>query len=364
MQNSLDSGGLAEVGASPGRVALQHAVKQRLLSQTKPPGSLGMLESIAERIALLQDTLTPSAEKTRICVFAGSHGIADAGVSAYPSEVTIQMVANFLAGGAAVCVLARAAGASLHVINTGVDGVPDPCWLQNPAFFDRSQRARTRSFLSEKAMTSAECKGAMNAGAEQVALALHDHIDILAIGEMGIGNTTSAAALCAALLQLSPELVTGKGTGVDFAGLARKQQVITQALAKHAPSKNEAHDPQHWLEAVGGFEIAAMTGAILAAAEANLPIVVDGFIATAAALVASRLSSKALDVCFFAHQSDEQGHRLVLELMGVTPILSLGMRLGEASGAALALPILRTSTRLFCEMATFESAGVSGPAVA
>ena len=364
MQNSLDSGGLAEVDASPSRVALHRAVKQRLLSQTKPPGSLGMLESIAERIALLQNTLAPSAERTRICVFSGSHGIAEAGVSAYPSEVTIQMVATFLAGGAAVCVLARAAGASLHVVNTGVDGVTDPSWLQNPAFFGRSQRAGTRSFLREKAMSSNECKGAMEAGAEQVALARQDKIDVLAIGEMGIGNTTSAAALCAALLQLPPELVTGHGTGVDSAGLARKQQVIAQALAKHTPSQNEAQDPQHWLEAVGGFEIAAMTGAILAASEAALPIVVDGFIATAAALVASRLSPKALHVCFFAHQSDEQGHRLVLQRMDVTPILSLGMRLGEASGAALALPILRASTRLFCEMATFESAGVSGPAVA
>lgn len=360
MQDSLISGGLAQIDASAERVALQHALAKQFLSQTKPPGSLGMLESIAQRLALLQNTLTPRTEKARICVFAGSHGIARFGVSAYPTEVTLQMVSNFLAGGAAVCVLARAANASLHIINTGVEGDPDPAWMNNPAYFHRSQRAGTRPFTLEKAMTPAECSASMSAGREQAELAIRDGVDLLAIGEMGIGNTTSAAALCAALLQLSPEQVTGRGTGVDDSGLARKRHTVAEAILKHK-SDTPLHDsPKHWLEAVGGYEIAAMTGTILAASELRLPIIIDGFIATAAALVASRLTPNALDVCFFAHQSDEHGHRILLEHLGVSPILSLGMRLGEASGAALALPILRASARLLCEMATFESAGVSG----
>jgi nicotinate-nucleotide--dimethylbenzimidazole phosphoribosyltransferase len=360
MQNSLILGGLAQVDASPDRVALQHALNQQFLSQTKPPGSLGMLESIAQRLALLQNTLTPRAEMARICVFAGSHGIAHSGVSAYPPEVTLQMVSNFLSGGAAVCVLARAADASLHVINTGIEGTPDPTWMANPSYFHRSQRSGTRSFTEEKAMTPEECNASMLAGREQVELALRDGIDLLAVGEMGIGNTTSAAALCAALLQLSPEQVTGRGTGVDDPGLLRKQSVVAAAIRKHSPQNMLLDQPNHWLEAVGGYEIAAMTGTILAAVELRLPIIIDGFIATAAAVVASRIAPNALDVCFFAHQSDEHGHRIVLEHLGVKPILSLGMRLGEASGAALVLPILRASARLLSEMATFESAGVSG----
>jgi nicotinate-nucleotide--dimethylbenzimidazole phosphoribosyltransferase len=359
MQNSLDSGGLAKVDAASRRIALQRALSTRVLSQTKPPGSLGMLESIGLKIALLQNTLTPSAENARICVFAGSHGIAHAGVSAYPPEVTMQMVANFLSGGAAICVLARAAGASLHIINTGVDGVPNPEWSGIHEYFNRSQRAGTRSFLQDKAMTPTECLAAIDAGREQVTIAKRDHIDVLAIGEMGIGNTTSAAALCSALLKLSPELVTGSGTGVDSSGLTRKQQVIAQALLKHGQTAPTSLDARYWLEAVGGYEIAAMSGAILEASRASLPIVIDGFIATTAALVASLLDSNALDVCFFAHKSEEKGHSIVLKQLGVTPILSLGMRLGEASGAALALPIIRASTRLLSEMATFESAGVS-----
>lgn len=359
MQNSLDSGGLAESDAATSRVALQRAVEERLLSQTKPPGSLGMLESIALKMALLQNTSTPSAENARVCVFAGSHGIARAGVSAYPPEVTFQMLANFLAGGAAICVLARTAQASLHVINTGVEGITNPSWKAIPEYFERSQRPGTRSFLEEKAMTAQECLAAMEAGREQVHLALKDRIDVLAIGEMGIGNTTSAATLCAALLNLAPENITGTGTGVDAVTLARKQQVVAEALLKHGQTSAAGLDAQYWLEAVGGYEIAAMAGAILEAGKVSLPIIVDGFIATTAALVASRLEPNALKVCFFAHQSEELGHKNVLERLGVVPILSLGMRLGEASGAALALPIIRASTRLLCEMATFETAGVS-----
>ncbi len=361
MQNSLTKGRLAAPDASSKSVTLQRALAQKFQSQTKPPGSLGVLESLAERLALLQGTLSPSVEKTRICVFAGSHGIAQEGVSAYPAEVTVQMLANVLSGGAAVCVLARHAGASLHVIDCGVSGQINPLWDSNPSFFSRSQRQGTRSFVTERAMTAAECEGAMDAGREQVRLALADGIQALGLGEMGIANTTAASALFSALLSLAPEEMVGRGTGIDDAGLLRKLNAVKSGLQKHAlpsvpPSPNLA---RHWLEAVGGYEIAAMTGAILEAADRRLPVVVDGFISSAAAFVASLLQENAAEVCFFAHQSAEAGHKLALDQMGVTPLLQLGMRLGEGSGSALVLPILKAAARLLSEMATFEAAGVS-----
>jgi nicotinate-nucleotide--dimethylbenzimidazole phosphoribosyltransferase len=342
-----------------GRAALKRALLQRLSVQTKPPGSLGLLESTGLQLGLLQNTLSPKVESFRVCVFAGSHGIAARGVSAYPAEVTAQMVGNFLSGGAAICVLARAAGASLHVVDTGVDA-PDVAWpLQSANFFRRAVRKGTRCFSQERAMSAQECGAAMDAGREQVLLALADGIDLLALGEMGIGNTTSAAALCAALLPAPAAAVAGRGTGVDAVGLARKIEVIEQALKTYVVILHDKTSARYWLECVGGFEIAAMTGCILAAAEASLPLLVDGFIASAAALVAVRMNPAALECCFFAHQSAEAGHALLLEQLGVVPLLHLGLRLGEGTGAALAFPLLRAAARLLSEMATFESAGVS-----
>lgn len=358
MQNSLTKGVLAVPDASDERVGLQRALDHRFQSQTKPPGSLGVLESIARRIALIQKTLTPRIETTRICVFAGSHGIAHHGVSAFPPQVTAQMVGNFLSGGAAVCVLARSSGASVHVIDCGVEGTPDPSWSLHENYFYRSARQGTRSFTTEPAMTAQECDFAMGAGREQIALALKDRVEAVGLGEMGIGNSTSASALFCAILGLNPEEVTGRGTGVDEQGLHRKIAAIKTALNTHSVN-GAVYPSRYWLERVGGFEIAAMAGAILEASEKNLPIVVDGFISTAAALVALQLNPKALDVCFFAHQSAEHGHSLILAKIGATPLLSFGMRLGEGSGSALAMPVLRGATRLLCEMATFESAGVS-----
>ena len=342
-----------------GRAALEHALRQRLSVQTKPHGSLGLLESAGLQLGLLQNTVFPKAETFRICVFAGSHGIAAQRVSAYPAEVTAQMVGNFLSGGAAICVLARAAGASLHIVDTGVDE-PDPGWPRLSAnFFQRNVRRGTRCFSRERAMHAPECAAAMDAGSEQVHLALGDGIDVLAIGEMGIGNSTSAAALCAALLPAPAQAVAGRGTGVDAAGLARKIEVVEQALKTYAVNLHDKTSARHWLECVGGYEIAAMTGCILAAAEAGLPLLVDGFIATAAALVATRINPVALECCFFAHQSAEAGHALLLERLGGVPLLHLGLRLGEGTGAALAFPLLRAAARLLSEMATFESASVS-----
>jgi nicotinate-nucleotide--dimethylbenzimidazole phosphoribosyltransferase len=342
-----------------GRAALERALLHRLSVQTKPPGSLGLLESTGVRLGLLQNTVSPRAETFRVCVFAASHGIAARGVSAYPAEVTAQMVGNFLAGGAAICVLARAAGASLHVVDAGVDA-PDAAWPgPGTYFFQRAARKGTRCFSREPAMSAQECDSAMEAGREQARLALADGVDVLAIGEMGIGNTTSAAALCAALLPAPAAVVAGLGTGVDAAGLTRKIQVIEQALETYTVNIHDETLGRHWLECVGGYEIAAMTGCILAAAEANLPLLVDGFIASAAALVAARMDPAALECCFFAHQSAEAGHALLLEKLSATPLLHLGLRLGEGTGAALAFPLLRAAARLLSEMATFESAGVS-----
>lgn len=360
MSQNPEPRGPVAFDAPKGDVELHRALQQRLLSQTKPPGSLGMLEEIGLRLGLLQRTLMPKVELTRICVFAGSHGVAREGVSAYPQEVTGQMVANFLNGGAAVCVLARVAGASLHIVDVGVDADFQEDLLKHPSFFSRRIKRGTESFVNAPAMLPSECAAALQVGREQARLATADSIDALGIGEMGIGNSTSAAALCAALLPADAALVTGVGTGVDGAGLARKLEAVRAALLLHACGFSGPEAARHWLEAVGGFEIAALTGCILEAARLKLPIVVDGFIASAAALVASRMEPGCLDCCFFAHQSAEVGHLVLLNMMDAKPMHQLGMRLGEASGAALALPVLRAAARLLSEMATFEAAGVSG----
>ena len=346
--------------AASGTATLERALRQRLDSLTKPPGSLGRLEEVALRLGLLQGTLAPRIESLRICVFAGTHGIAAEGVSAYPAGVTGQMVQNFLQGGAAICVLARSLRASLHIVDVGVDfAVPATPPSPRPNFFQCSVNPKgTRNFLHEPAMSAGECSLALEAGREQARLAARDGVDVLAVGEMGIGNSTSAAALCAALLPAPPESVAGRGTGLDEAALARKVGVIQRALELHAARLREA-DPLIWLAALGGFEIAALTGCLLEAARLRLPVLVDGFIASSAALVAQRIQPESLEGCFFAHQSAERGHQLLLESLKAAPLLHLDMRLGEATGAALAFPLLQAATRLISEMASFSEAGVS-----
>ena len=360
MLQSSEPRGPVVLDVPEGDVAFRRALQQRLLSQTKPPGSLGMLEDIGLRLGLIQRTLTPKVERTRICVFAGSHGVAREGVSAYPVEVTGQMVANFLNGGAAVCVLARAVGASLHIVDVGVDADFSESFLKHPSFFPRRIKRGTESFAMAPAMLPSECTAALEVGREQARLAAADSIDALGIGEMGIGNSTSAAALCAALLPADAASVTGLGTGVDSEGLARKLAAIRAGLALHTCEATGPEAALHWLAAVGGLEIAALTGCLLEGARLRLPVVVDGFIATAAALVAAHAEPGCLECCFFAHQSAEAGHHAVLAALEVRPMHQLEMRLGEASGAALALPLLRAAARLLTEMATFEAAGVSG----
>jgi nicotinate-nucleotide--dimethylbenzimidazole phosphoribosyltransferase len=335
------------------------AAQHRIAAKTKPPGSLGKLETIAVRLAWMQRILTPQAQRKRICVFAASHGIAAAGVSAYPPEVTWQMVLNFLDGGAAINVLARHGGIEVHVVDAGVDADwPEPV-LGRMDFYVRKSRRGTRNFLEERAMTPAECDGALQAGREQARLAAADGIHLLGIGDMGIGNTTAASALFAALLGMDARNVVGRGTGVSESGIERKVQAVSCALRKHAPG---AVSPRDWLEAVGGYEIAAMTGTILEASACRLPTVIDGFIATAAAAAAFSIDPACREYCFFAHRSDERAHGAVLAALAVDPIIDLGMRLGEGTGAALAMHLIEAAAKIMCEMATFESAGVSGTA--
>lgn len=328
--------------------AAQHAIDNK----TKPLGSLGRLETLAIRLTALQGTLKPRVQKKRILVFAGSHGVSAEGVSPYPAAVTGQMVRNFIAGGAAINVLARHGGIDLRVIDTGVDD--DLADLDTPSFVNRRVRRGTRNFAQEPAMTAEECTAALDAGREEVRLAVKEGVELLGIGEMGIGNTTSAAALVAGLGIATPEEAVGRGTGATDEGVALKARVVRAALEKHRPSNARAV-----LETVGGLEIAAMTGAVLECAELRLPIVVDGFISTAAAAVAIALQPAANEVCFFAHCSEERAHRRVLEALKAQPLLDLGMRLGEGTGAALAMHFIDASAKILCEMASFESAGVS-----
>jgi nicotinate-nucleotide--dimethylbenzimidazole phosphoribosyltransferase len=339
--------------------AITEAARIKIARKTKPLGSLGVLENVAVRLAGLQKTLAPKLSRKRICIYAGTHGITAEGVSAYPSEVTGQMVLNFLQGGAAINVLARHAGIDLHIIDTGVDAVWPEEIAGKPNFFIRSIRRGSRNFLIEPAMSRKECEQAIGIGREQVQRAQTDGIEVLGIGEMGIGNTTAASCLLAVLCGFSPAEAVGRGTGVSDAILSRKIEVISRAIERHSPAA-AGELGLYWLQAVGGFEIAAMTGTILAAAEISLPLVVDGFIATAAAAAAFQINPTSRQVCFFSHRSDEQAHGKALRALQVEFLLDLKMRLGEGTGAALAMPVLEAATKVFCEMATFDTANVSG----
>jgi nicotinate-nucleotide--dimethylbenzimidazole phosphoribosyltransferase len=327
------------------------AEAQRLMDgKTKPPGSLGRLEELAAQLCAIQRRVPPQTDRKRILLFAADHGIVEEGTSAYPQEVTGQMVANFANGGAAISVLARQAGAELEVVDVGVIGAVDGRAL------NRKVRAGTRNFAREPALTVAEAERAIAVGLERAQHAADSGVNVLALGEMGIGNTASASALLALLTGADAGATVGRGTGLDDAQLARKQAVIARAIARHRP---QAQTPFDALCAVGGLEIAALVGAMIGAAADLLPVVIDGFIGTVAALAATRIAPPARDALLFAHRSAETGHRLALEALDAVPLLDLNMRLGEGSGAALALPLIEASARLLREMASFEQAGVS-----
>jgi nicotinate-nucleotide--dimethylbenzimidazole phosphoribosyltransferase len=331
---------------------LQHVID----TKTKPPGSLGRLESVGLQIGLIQRTLRPRIERPAMIVFAADHGIAAEGVSPFPQEVTVQMVANFVAGGAAINALSKVAGMTLEVVDAGVASASPAA----PGFVDAAiRRGGTRNFAHEPAMTRDEVLQAIARGAERVRHHAALGTNVIGFGEMGIANTSAAACLMSRMCSVEIDACVGRGTGLDDAGLNHKRDVLAAALKKHAASA----DAIDTLATFGGFEIAMIVGAFLAAAEARMTILVDGFIVTSALLVAHALNPSVLDYCVFAHASDETGHRRMLEHLGAAPLLQLGLRLGEGTGAALALPILRAAVAFINEMASFETAGVSDKAV-
>jgi len=330
--------------------AMQQA-QQRLDSLTKPPGSLGHLENLVKQLAGIQGTPWPKINKKAILLMAGDHGVVEEGVSAFPQEVTPQMVYNFLRGGAAINVLARQAGAKVICTDVGVAFPLEPADLMA-----RRVANGTRNMAKGPAMTREEALRALLTGAEVAREAIEEGFNLLATGDMGIGNTTPSSAIVAVFTGLDVKEVVGRGTGVNDQGLARKREIILKAIELNKP---DAQDPLDVLTKVGGLEIAAIAGSILQAAYSRVPIVIDGFISTAGALIAAQLCPLATSYMIPSHGSVEPGHRHALALLGFDPLLNLNMRLGEGTGAALAFYLVEAGIRILEEMATFEEAGVS-----
>ncbi|MGP1716513.1 MAG: nicotinate-nucleotide--dimethylbenzimidazole phosphoribosyltransferase [Methylophilus sp.] len=332
--------------------ALQSALMQRINQKTKPLGALGRLEALALQLGLIQNTEQPALQQQTMLVFAGDHGIVAEGVSPYPQAVTAQMVLNFLNGGAAINVFARQHGFHLHVVDSGVNAIFEP----HPMLMDAKLGMGTLSFLHQPAMTAEKCTQAIARGAEIARDAIAQGCNVLALGEMGIGNTSSASCLMSVLCGLPLHQCVGRGTGLSDKGLDHKLAVLTTALQTHHVDRK---NPLQVLAVFGGFEVAMMVGALLAGAESRATLLIDGFIATSALLVAAKLYPQVLDYCVFAHCSDENGHSKMLEHLKVQPLLHLSLRLGEGTGAVLAYPLLQSAVAFLNEMASFESAGVS-----
>lgn len=335
----------------PVNEAVRAAACRRLDILTKPLGALGRLESLAAQICAIQQTLDVHITKPTGIVFAADHGVSQRGVSAYPREVTAQMVANFLQGGAAISVLAKHYAMDLWIVDAGVDG---ECGT-HPRLIDAKIRRGTRNFVDEAAMTPEECAAALQRGRDVLDGTIPPGGNTLILGEMGIGNTAASAMLMHGLTGQELSACVGRGTGVDDRGLEHKKAVLAQALERRGVPRN----PLELLAEFGGYEIAMLVGAVLGAAARRMLILVDGFTVSVAVAMAARLDGGALDYCVFGHCSAEQAHRSLLEYLGVRPLLDLGMRLGEGSGAALALPVVHAAAALFTDMATFEGAGVS-----
>lgn len=334
--------------------ALGARVQRMIDAKTKPPGSLGRIEALALQMALAQGTEAPSADPARLFIFAGDHGIVAEGVSAWPQEVTAQMVLNFLAGGAASTVFARANGVAVTVADAGVAApLPDA-----PGLVRAGIRRGTRNAAVEDALTPDEVARALAFGAGLAAEAVAAGARVVALGEMGIGNTSAATLLAHAVAGIELGVLTGPGAGLDAAGVDRKLGVLARAAARRPGPLA----PVDALAAFGGLEIAAMAGALVGAASRGAVVLVDGFIATSAALVALAARPEAKPFCVFAHRSKEPGHRRMLDWLEAQPLIDLDLRLGEGTGALLALPLLRSACAMLNEMATFESAGVSGKA--
>lgn len=335
----------------PADRAAAAAARRALDRKTKPRRSLGRLEELACRISGIRADPKPGALQPAVVVAAADHGVALEGVSAYPQEVTAQMLRTFAGGGAAVCVLAREAGARLLVADLGVR-TP----VEHPSVLDRRVRAGTANLAHEPAMTREQAEQALVVGIDLAGTLADDGVGLIALGEMGIANTTAASAVTAALLGVEPGAVCGRGTGIDDARLAHKVAVVERALARTPVGP---HDPVAVLASVGGLEIAALAGLVIGAAGRRLPVLVDGFITAAAALVAVRLCGGCNDALVAAHRSPEPGHGLILAALGLDPLLDLGLRLGEGTGAALALPLVAAGLAILADMTTFEQAGVS-----
>ncbi|AVX20577.1 MULTISPECIES: nicotinate-nucleotide--dimethylbenzimidazole phosphoribosyltransferase [Carboxydocella] len=333
--------------------AMQQA-QVRLDILTKPLGSLGRLESIAKQLAGITGNPRPQISKKCVVVMAGDHGVASEGVSAFPSEVTYQMVANFIRGGAGINVLARHSNADVFVVDMGV-----AVDIDLPGVINRKIDYGTRNMVIEPAMTYEQAVKALEAGVEIAKdLIKNQGYTLLATGEMGIANTTPSSALLAVFGGLKVEDVCGRGTGIDEAGLKNKQNAIRKAIEVNQPNVN---DPIDVLAKVGGYEIAGLAGLILGAAANKTPIIIDGFISSAAALIAQRIAPLSVEYMIPSHASEEPGHKMILELLGLKPMLLLNMRLGEGTGAALAMHIVEGACKIINEMATFADAGVTGP---
>ncbi|MFZ6875149.1 nicotinate-nucleotide--dimethylbenzimidazole phosphoribosyltransferase [Undibacterium sp. Di27W] len=317
-------------------------------NKTKPLGSLGRLEHLAAQIGLIQQTTQPALREPAIMVFAGDHGVVAEGISAFPQDVTWQMVENFLADGAAINVFARQNGIALHVVDSGVNHD----FGSREKLLNRKIAAGTRNFAKGPAMTAEQCQAAMQNGRELVA-GLSGNV--LGFGEMGIGNTTAAAALMHKLTGIPVADCVGAGTGLSSDGIRHKQAVIEAATVLH----DSVHDAAAVLATFGGFEIATMVGAMLAAAERRMVLLIDGFIVSSALLVAARMQPAIIDYCVFSHLSDESGHARMLQALQVKPVLQLDLRLGEGTGAALVYPMLQAAVNFLNQMATFASAQVS-----
>jgi nicotinate-nucleotide--dimethylbenzimidazole phosphoribosyltransferase len=338
---------------APLNEAMQAAARERQNNLTKPPGSLGRLEELSIQLAGILEQERPSVSRKAVIVMAGDHGVVAEGVSAFPAEVTPQMVLNFLYKGAAINALAGTAGARVVIVDMGVaSDLPD-----HPSLIKHKVAYGTQNMAVGPAMTQAQAEEALQAGIEVVTAEIDKGLDLVAIGEMGIGNTTPATAITAAFTSLPVAQLTGRGTGVDDAGLVRKMQVIEKALAVNKPDPNDALDV---LMKVGGLEIAGLAGVVLGAAAQRVPVVIDGFISSAAALVAAELQPAVKPYLIGSHESVEIGHQAILQRLGIRPLFDLNMRLGEGTGAALAFNIIEGAARVLDEMATFAEAGVSG----
>lgn len=337
---------------APLNESFREKAQYKLDQKTKPLGSLGVVEELALQVSLIQQSLSPSLQNPHALIFAGDHGICDEGISAFPQAVTPQMVTNFLAGGAAVSVLAAQNNISLKVIDAGVIG----SFEMHTNLLNKKIAEGTRNFALEPAMTLAQAVQALTAGAQVVQSVFDAGCNVVLMGEMGIGNTTSAAALMHWLTKHPVELCVGAGTGLAQQGIDHKATVIKKAITLHCLQLNT---PLAVLATLGGFEIAMLAGAYLKAASLGMTILVDGFICTAALAMAVQFNNKVLAYCVFTHGSAEQGHSLLLDFLKAKPLLSLNMRLGEGSGAALAYPLLVSALAIFNYMASFDEAGVS-----